>query len=71
MQALPGHAFDQRHGGIRRCGPVQQGDTGQALAPAQIGKLGDKTFPFVYLHAVLPSGWSTQLDLSHAVSSPI
>lgn len=71
MQALPGHAFEQCHGGIRRYGPMPQGDTGQALAPAQIGKLGDKTFPFGCLHAVLPAGWPTQLDLSHAVSSPI
>ena len=53
MQALPGHAFEQRHGGIRRCGPVQQGDTGQALAPAQIGKLGDKTSAKLLLQQVI------------------
>ena len=70
VQALPGHAFDQCHGGIRRCGPMQQGDTGQALALAQIGKLGNKTFPFGCLHEALPSGWSTQLDLGRTVSSP-
>jgi hypothetical protein len=57
------------YGGIRRCGAMQQGDTGQALALAQIGKLGNKTFPFGCLHEVLPSGWSNQLDLSRTVSS--